>query len=70
MQVIDRGYHDAAGGYAGGRVLDILMFLNRGWRGADEPNGSCIHEKGPNKGYIGDKCGFLFAEPGWYQQGP
>ena len=24
-----------------------------------EPNGSCIHEKGPDKGYIGDKYGFL-----------
>ena len=31
MQVIDICYLDAAGGYAEGRVLDILDFLNQGW---------------------------------------
>ena len=46
MQVIDRGPLNTAGGYAEGRVLDSLEFLDVG-----EPNGSCIHEKG----LIGDK---------------
>ena len=30
-----------------------------GWRGVGEPNGSCIHEKAPDKRHIGDKYGFL-----------
>ena len=42
VQVIDRGHLNAAGGYAEGRVLDILEFLNKGWRGVWEPNGRKI----------------------------
>ena len=30
VQVIDRGHPNAAGGYADGRVLDSLEFLNKG----------------------------------------
>ena len=37
--------------------------MNEGWRGVGEPNGSCIHEKGPNKELIGDKYGFLLLTP-------
>ena len=48
MQGIDRGHlNKAAGGYAEVRVLDSLEFLNKGWCGVDEPNGSCMYEKGP-----------------------
>ena len=65
VQVIDRSYFNAASGYgnAEGRVLDNLEFLNCGWWGVGEPNGSYIHEKGPDKGHIGDKCGFLLLIP-------
>jgi len=28
-----------------------------------EPNGNCLHEKGPYKGHIGDKYGFLLLTP-------
>ena len=38
-------------------------FLNKGCLGVGEPNGSCIHEKGSNKGHIGDKYGFLLLPP-------
>ena len=31
MQMIDRGHLNAASGYAEGRVLDSLEFLNKGW---------------------------------------
>ena len=31
VQVIDRGYVNAAGGYAEGGVLDSFEFLNKGW---------------------------------------
>ena len=31
VQVIYRGHHNAAGGYAEGRVLDSLELLNKGW---------------------------------------
>ena len=44
MLVIDGGHLNAAGGYAEGRVLDSLEFLNQGWSGVSEPNWSCIHE--------------------------
>ena len=74
VQAIDRGQmfltlqdlqfrcQNGAGGNVEGRVLDILEFLMvrnskmvRCW----EPNGSCIHEKVPDKGLISDKNGFL-----------
>ena len=58
VQVID-SHLNAAGGYAEGRVLDILKFLNKGWRVVGDPNGICMHEKGPDKGHIGDKYDFL-----------
>ena len=61
MQVIDRSHLKTASGYAEGRVLDRLDFLDKG--GVGKPNGSCIHEKGPDKGYIGDKYGFLLLTP-------
>ena len=50
-------------GYAEGRVLDGLKFLNKGWWDIGEPNGSCIHEKIPDKGHIGDKYGYLLLTP-------
>ena len=53
--MIDRGHLNAAGGYADGRVLDSLEFLNKGRLCVGEPNGSCISEKG----LIGYKYGFL-----------
>ena len=31
MQVIDRGHRNIEGGYAEGRVLDSLEFLDKGW---------------------------------------
>jgi len=31
MQVIDRGHFNTAGGYAEGRVLDSLEFLDKVW---------------------------------------
>ena len=31
VQVFDGGHFNAAGGYAEGRVLDSLKFLNKGW---------------------------------------
>ena len=62
-QVIDRGHLNRAGGYAEGRDLDSIEFLNKGWRGIGEPNGSCIHEKGPDKRLIGDKYGLLLLTP-------
>ena len=63
VQVIDRGYLNAAGGYAEGWVLDSLEFLNNGQWGVGEPNGSCIHEKGSDKEHIGDRSGFLLLTP-------
>jgi len=30
VEVIDRGHLNAAGGYAEGKVLDVLEFLNKG----------------------------------------
>ena len=59
VQVIGRDHFNAAGGYTEGRVLDCLEFLNKGWRVIGKPNGSCIHDNGPDKGHIGDKYGFL-----------
>jgi len=59
VQVIDRNHPNAAGDYAKRTVLNSLQFLNMGWRGVGEPNGSCIHEKGQ----IGDKYGFLLLTP-------
>jgi len=45
--VIDRGHLNTAGGYAKGRVLDSLEFLDMGWRGVVEPNESwCVGRKG------------------------
>ena len=38
-QVIGGGHLNAAGGYAEGRVLDILEFLNKGWDGVLNKNG-------------------------------
>ena len=61
VQVIDRGYLNTAGGYADSRVLDCLKFLNKGRWG--EPNGNCIYEKGPDKGYIGNKYDFHLLTP-------
>ena len=61
--MIDRGHLNTAGGYAEGRVLDSLEFLDKGWRGVGEPNGSCIHEKELDKGLISDKNGFLLLSP-------
>ena len=69
MQVIDGDYLNTVGGYAEVRVLDSLEFLNIGMVRCWEPNGSCIHEKGPYKIHIGDKY-VLFADPNWYKQGP
>ena len=43
-----------------GRVLDGLEFLIKVWRGVGDPNGSCMHEKGPDKGSIGDKYDFTY----------
>ena len=57
VNAIDRGHLNASGGYAEGRVLDSL------WSGAGESNGSCIHEKGLDKGHIGDNYGFLLLTP-------
>ena len=37
------GHLNTAGGYAQGRVLDSLNFLNQEWWGVRESNGSCIH---------------------------
>ena len=59
-QVIDRSHLNAAGGHAEGGVLDCL---NKGWLGVGDPNGSCIHGKGPDEGHIGDKYGFLLPTP-------
>ena len=61
--MIDRGQLNTTGGYAEDRVLDSLEFLNKEWWGAAEPNGNCTHEKGPDKGLIGDKYGFLLLIP-------
>ena len=63
VQAIDRGYPNAAGGYAEGWVLDNLEFLNKGWWCVGEQNGNCIYEKGPDKGLIVDKYGFLWLTP-------
>ena len=43
--------------------MDGLKFLNKGWRVVVEPNESCIHEKGPDKGLMGDKYGLLSLTP-------
>ena len=63
MQVMDRGHSNAADGYAEGRVLNSLEFLNRGWWGTGEPNGSCIYEKELDKEHIGDMYGFFMLTP-------
>ena len=57
--MIDKGRLNTAGGYVEGRVMDSLKFMNKGWLGVGEPNGSCIHEKG----HIGEKYGFLMLTP-------
>ena len=62
-EVIDKGRLNTAGGYVEGRVMDSLKFMNKGWLGVGEPNGSCIHENGPGKRQIGDKYGFLQLTP-------
>ena len=59
VQVIDRGRYNTAGGYAEGRVLDSLKFLNEEWLGVGEPNSSSIHDKG----LLGDKYGLLLLTP-------
>ena len=51
-QVTDRDHLNAAGGCMEGRVLNIFG-----------TNGSCLHEKGPDKGHIDDKYGFLLLTP-------
>ena len=53
----------AARAYAEGWVLNSLEFLNKGRWGVAEPNGSCIYEKQPDKGHIGDNYGFLLLTP-------
>ena len=63
VQVIDRGHLNATGGYAEGKYLGNLEILNKGWCGIREPNGSYMHKKGPNKGHIRDKYGFLLLTP-------
>ena len=63
VQVMDRGHLNTAGGYAEGRVLNSLEFLDKGWLGVRESNWSCMHEKGPDKGFIGDEYGFLLLTP-------
>ena len=60
VQAIDRDYVNADGSYAEGRVLSSLT---NWWWGVGEPNGNCIHEKGPDKGLICDKNGFLLPIP-------
>ena len=45
VQVINKQHFNAAGGYAEGRVLDSLKFMNMGQSVVGEPNGSCIHKK-------------------------
>ena len=62
-QVIDRDHLNTAGGYAEGRVLDNFEFLYKGWLDVGEPNQSCIHEEGPDKGLMGDKYGLLLLTP-------
>ena len=42
--------------------LDSFEFPNKGLRDLEKPN-SCICEKGPDKGHIGDKYSFLFLTP-------
>ena len=59
----DRGHLNTASGYAEDRVLESLEFLNKGCWGVGEPNGSCIHEKGPDNGDIGENYGFLLLTP-------
>ena len=63
MQVIGRGHLIAVGGYAEVSVLENLEFLNKRRWGVGEPNRSCMHEKGPDKGNVGDKYGFLLLTP-------
>ena len=63
IQMIDRSNPNTAGGNSEGRVLASLEFLNKGWRDVGEPHGSCMHEKGPYKGHIGDKYGFPLMTP-------
>ena len=63
VQVIDISHLNADGGYMEGRVLDSLEFLNKGSLGDIEPNRSCIYEKGPDKGHVGDMYGFLLLTP-------
>ena len=41
----------------------VSFFLNKGWIGVREPNGSYMHENGPGKGHIDDKYGFLLVTP-------
>ena len=41
----------------------VSFFLNKGWIGVREPNGSYMHEKGSNKGLISDENGFLLLTP-------
>jgi len=62
-QVINRDHLNASGGYADGRILESIEFLDKGWRGVGEPNGNCMHEKGPAKGHICDKYGVLLPTP-------
>ena len=63
--MIDGGYLNAACGYAEGRFLESLEFLNQGWWGVGETDGSGIHEKELDNGYIGDKDfdTSLYTEP-------
>ena len=61
VKVININHHNAAGSYAEVRVSDSMEFMNKGLVG--EPNGNCMHEKGLDKGHIGDKYGFLLLTP-------
>ena len=53
-----------------GRVLDGLEFLIKVWRGVGDPNGSCMHEKGPDKGHTGNKYGIFLLTPVGTSKGP
>ena len=50
--MIDRGHLNAADGYAEGKFLDSLEFLNQRKLGVREINGTCMHKKGSDKVYI------------------
>ena len=53
--MIDGSHINLADGYAEGRVLDSLEFLDQvqGWWNIRETDGSGIHGKGFDKGFVG-----------------